>query len=297
MKVAFLGTGSMGRPMAANLIAAGHEVAVWNRTRSKAEPLGERGARVADSVADAVDGVEVAMTMLSDDSAVEEIVFGSNGSDESLLESLPSDAVHASMSTISPGFSRDLTEIHQSEGQHFIAAPVFGRPDMAEAKKLWVIPGGDPAQVKRCRPLFDAVGQGMFEAGPEPHHANVIKLAGNFIIASMIEMLGEVFALVQKSGIDPENFHSMMNNLVKSPIFENYGNNILRRKTEPGFQMKLGAKDMRLLLAAAEQAEAPMPLAALIHQNFISGMARGRAEQDWSALGAVLAENAGIDDE
>jgi 3-hydroxyisobutyrate dehydrogenase-like beta-hydroxyacid dehydrogenase len=292
MKIGFIGLGSMGLPMARNLLDAGHELVVYNRTRSRADELARKGGRVAGSPREAAQGAEILITMLADDTAVEEVMFGDQGG----LAGLKSGAVHASMSTISHLLSRRLAEQHRSKRQGYVAAPVFGRPEAAEAAKLWIVAAGETELIERCQPVFDAMGQGVEMVGDDPPMANVLKLAGNFLLASAIEAMGEAFALVQKSGIEPARFLEIVNGrLIRSPIYENYGKLIADRRWEPaGFKLRHGLKDVRLALAAAEEATAPMPLASLIRDHYLSAMARGWGDIDWAALARVVEEDAGI---
>jgi 3-hydroxyisobutyrate dehydrogenase-like beta-hydroxyacid dehydrogenase len=299
MKLGFIGLGGMGRPMAQNLLTAGHELTVYNRTRARAEPLREQGARVAQSPAEAAQGNEAVVSILADDKAVEDVVFG----DEGLTRGLDTGAVHVSSSTLSVDLSKRLASAHQALGQGYVAAPVFGRPDAAVARQLWVIAAGRTAHVDRCLPIFDAVGRGLSRVGEEAPAANVVKLAGNFIIASMIESLGEAFALTRKSGVDPGVFLEVLRSVLgqSSPIFERYAGLIAadvlappETPARPGFKMYLGLKDVRLALAAGEAAEVPMPLASLLRDQMLSAVAQGRGDLDWSALAALAAERAGL---
>jgi 3-hydroxyisobutyrate dehydrogenase-like beta-hydroxyacid dehydrogenase len=296
MKVGFIGLGNMGQPIASNLIKAGHELTVYNRTKSRAEELLSLGAQVADSPGQAAQEAEVLITMLSNDAAVEQVIFGTEKS-TGAIEELPTGAIHISMSTISAACGQQLASLHAQAEQGYISAPVFGRPEAAAAAKLWVIAAGDTQQIEHCRPLLDAISQGVFIVGEEASRANVVKLAGNFMIASMLEALGESFALMQKSGVEPKQFLEIINTaLFKSPIYENYGNLIVQEKYEPaGFKLRLGLKDVRLVLEAAETATVPMPLASLIHDHFLSGVARGYGDIDWAGLGLINALDAGIE--
>src|ERR1700730_4941980 len=278
MRVAFIGLGNMGAPMARNLIRAGHDVTVYNRTRAKAEPLAANGARIADSVAHAVRGCEVAVTMLADDHAVQEAVFGADG----MLQALPRGAVHMSTSTISVEMSKRLTTAHMAAGQGYIATPVLGRPEAAAAQKLWVIAAGPPDLVDRGQPLITALGRGFTIVGRDPWQANLVKLASNFMIVSLIETLGEAFALLRKAGISVHQFLEIANTLFGSPVFGVYSQIIADEKYEPaGFRMKLGLKDVTLGQAAAEEQAVPMPLAGIIRDHFLEGVALGYGDQDW----------------
>src|SRR2546421_723746 len=254
--------------------------------------LKQLGATVADGPAAAARGAEVLITMLGDDDAVEAMVLGDGGA----LAALPRGAIHISMSTISPALSRRLSERHRASGQTYVAAPVFGRPEAAEAKKLWVVAAGPAPAIERCRPLFDAMGQGTIVAGEEPARSNVIKLAGNFLIAAAIEAMGEAFAFGRKHGIAPAELLDVVNGkLFRSPIYENYGKLIADERYEPaGFKLKYGLKDVRLTLAAAEEVAAPMPVASVIRDHYLSGVARGWQDIDWAALARVAAADAGL---
>jgi len=291
-KIAFIGLGNMGLPIARNLLKAGHDLTVYNRTRSRAEDLRTSGMEIADSPAAASLGAAAVMTMLADDRAVEQVVFAADG----VLSALPPGGVHISLSTISPALSRRLTAAHRERSQAYIAAPVFGRPEAAEAAKLVVVAAGPPEAVERCRPLLEPIGRKLFVLDVEPSAANVVKLAGNFLIVSMLETLGEAFALVRKGGVDPKQFLEITaGSIFQSPVYENYGKIIAERRFEPaGFNMTLGMKDVRLLLGAAEELAAPLPLASMIHDHMLSAIARGQTEIDWSAIAEIAAENAGL---
>ncbi len=291
MDVGFIGLGQMGQAMALNLVKAGHRVVVFNRTRAKSEALASEGAEIAESVADACRRA-VLITMLAGDDAVEAVFFGNaNG-----LSALGQGAIHISMSTISVALSDRLAEAHRNAGHSYVAAPVFGRPEAAAAAKLFVVAAGPEATLARCQPLFDAVGQRTFVIGDKPSSANLVKLSGNFLLAAMIECLGEAFALVRKGGIDPHRYLEILTNtLFSAPAYKTYGTIIANQQYEPaGFKMSLGLKDVRLALAAADALATPMPVASLVHDHFLAGVAQGAADSDWSALARLAAANAGL---
>jgi 3-hydroxyisobutyrate dehydrogenase-like beta-hydroxyacid dehydrogenase len=291
MEVGIIGLGRMGGAIASRLIAAGHQVKVYNRTRSRAEALKTAGAIIADSPADASSG-EAVITMLADDPAVEAVVFGPQG----VLQGLGKNQVHISMSTITVALAERLVAAHVAAGQCYLAAPVFGRPDAAAAGKLFVVAGGEANLVARCQPVLDAVTQRTFVIGDTPAWANLVKLSGNFLIAAMIECLGETVALMRKSGVDPQRFIDIMTgSLFAAPVYRTYGELIVEQRFEPaGFAVPLGLKDIRSALAAAEARAVPMPVASLLRDHFISTIARGGEALDWSALARVAAENAGL---
>ena len=295
MKLAFLGTGNMGAPMALNLIRAGHEVAVYNRTPRKADPLAKAGARLALSPAEAVQGADVAITMLANDQAVREAMLAAGDEERSAIDALAPGAVHMSASTISVAFSKELAEAHAARGQGYVAAPVLGRPEAAAAKKLWIMAAGPPDQLDHCRPLMEAIGRGVSIVGEQPWRANLAKIAADFMLASMLEAMAEAFALIKKSGTDMHAFLEILNALFSSPVYANYGQIIADQKFEPaGFRLTLGLKDVGLALAAAQDAAAPMPLASLIRDHYLSAIAHGRGDADWSALAEVVARDAGL---
>jgi 3-hydroxyisobutyrate dehydrogenase-like beta-hydroxyacid dehydrogenase len=292
MKVGFIGLGRMGSAMARNLLRAGHEVVVFNRSREKAEALVADGARVADSPAGVCLGSEAVMTMLADDPAVEQVVFGENG----IASALPEGAIHISCSTISVSLARRLTAEHRRRGQGYLSVPVFGRPEAAESQTLLVVAAGPPEAVERCRPLFDAIGRQTFVAGSDPFQANAVKLCGNFMIAATLETFAEAFATLRKADVPPHTFLEVMNQLFGSPLYANYGRMIADRKFAPaGFALRLGLKDARLVLEAAEEFAAPMPLASLIRDRLLSAMAHGQADLDWSSVARTAERAAGIE--
>ena len=295
MNVAFIGLGNMGSAMAQNLIKAGHQLRVYNRTRSRAEEL--KGAHIAATPGEAAEGVEIAITMLADDHALESVVFSSEKTGKgSVLASLPANAIHISMSTISVALSRRMAAAHAERKQHYVSAPVFGRPEAAAAAKLFIVAAGPSAQVKRCQPLFDAMGQKTFVVGEDASGANLIKLNGNFLITTVIESLAESFALVRKSGLDANQFLEILTStLFNAPIYKTYGGLIVADKfTPPGFKVPLGLKDNRLLLAAAEEAAVPMPMASLVRDRFLAAVAQGFSELDWASIARISANDAGL---
>jgi 3-hydroxyisobutyrate dehydrogenase-like beta-hydroxyacid dehydrogenase len=291
MKLGFIGLGHMGAGMAANLLKAGHEVTVYNRSSGKAQALSERGARVATRVAEAC-RAEAIITMLANDDAVQSVVFDDGG----ILASAAPGTVHISMSTIGVGLSARLAAAHAGATQRFIAAPVFGRPEAAAAAQLYIVAAGARAAVDECAALFNAMGQKLFYLGIEPPAANLVKLSGNFLIASVIESLGEAMALIGKAGIDQRTYLDLLTStLFNVPLYKNYGGLIVERKFEPaGFAAPLGLKDIGLTLAAAGELQVPMPVASLLHDRLLTLVARGGAALDWSAIASLSAADAGL---
>jgi 3-hydroxyisobutyrate dehydrogenase-like beta-hydroxyacid dehydrogenase len=290
MNIGFIGLGRMGSAMAANLVKAGHEVTVFNRSAQKLRPLLEQGAHAAATIAEACRG-ELVITMLADDIAVADVAFSDGG----ILSSLPKGGLHLSMSTISVELSKRLTEAHAQAAQQFVAAPVFGRPDAAAAAKIYIVVGGDPAAIKRCQPLLDVLGQKSFPIGTAPASANLVKLSGNFLMASAIEALGEAIALVAKAGIDRQVFVDLItSSILNAPPYKIYGGLIAQGQFEPAlFAAPLGFKDIRLALAAGEGLRVPMPLASLLHDRFLRLLAEGGERLDWAAIGGLAGRDAG----
>lgn len=291
MKVGFIGLGRMGTAMTENLLRAGHEVTVYDRTPSKAQALLTQGARRAAHIEDACRG-DAVLTMLAHDDAVQNVVLGDGG----VLRALKKGTIHVSMSTISVALCEKLADAHASAGQSFLAAPVFGRPDVAAKGKLFIMAAGKPELIDACAPLFDAMGQKTFRIGDAPPAASLVKLSGNFLIASVLEALSEAMALIRKAGIDPQRYFELLTStLFTGPVFTNYGGLIAQQQYEPaGFTAQLGEKDIRLALAAAEQLRVPMPLASLVHDRLQTLIARGGEQLDWSALGQLAVNDAGL---
>jgi 3-hydroxyisobutyrate dehydrogenase-like beta-hydroxyacid dehydrogenase len=290
VKVGFIGLGQMGLGMAANLLKAGHDVTVYNRTATKVEALVAQGAKAAARVSDACRG-DAVITMLADDGAVETVVTSDGG----IIGSLPSDAIHISSSTISVALSERLAAAHAKAGQLFVAAPVIGRPDAAAAGQLFVVAAGAPDAIKAAASLFDAIGQKTFVVSEKPKAANLLKLSGNFLIASVIESVGEAMALIGKAGIDRRQYLDILTStLFDAAVYKTYGGLIADGKFEPaGFAAPLGQKDIRLTLAAAEDLRVPMPLASLLRDRFLTLLAHGGDKLDWSAIGQLAAKDAG----
>lgn len=291
MKVGFVGLGNMGLGMAGNLLKAGHDMLVYNRTPDKTKPLVEKGARLASSVADACKG-DVVITMLADDSAVESVVLGDAG----ILANLSKGAIHVSASTISVALADKLTTEHGKRGQRFVSAPVFGRPEAAAAAKLFIVVAGAADAVDTCMPLFEAMGQKTFHFGDKPSNANLVKISGNFMISSTIETLSEAMALVAKGGLDQHQYLDFLTStLFNAPIYKTYGTLIADKKFKPaGFAAPLGLKDARLALAAGDALRVPLPLANLVRDRFLRLLARGDETLDWSAISMLAAEDSGL---
>jgi 3-hydroxyisobutyrate dehydrogenase-like beta-hydroxyacid dehydrogenase len=290
MKIGFIGLGHMGAAMAANLVKAGHDVTVFNRSPGKSTVLINLGAHEAASVAEACDG-EAVVTMLANDDAATDVAWGAGG----IIAHLREGAIHLSMSTISVALSKRLTQAHAQVGQRYVAAPVFGRPDMAAAAKLFIVAAGDPAAVAVCKPLFDALGQKTSTIGTEPSAANLVKLTANFLQASVIEALGEAIALIGKAGIDRIEYVNLLTSTIfTSPAYTIFGPLIATGRFGPAaFAAPLGFKDIRLALAEAETLRVPMPLANLLHDRFLRLFAQGGEKLDWSAIGGLASEDAG----
>jgi 3-hydroxyisobutyrate dehydrogenase-like beta-hydroxyacid dehydrogenase len=287
MNIGFIGLGNMGAPMARNLVHSGHALTVYNRTRKEIE-----GAAFFTSASQLGASADVLMTMVADDAALRAVMLEEKGA----IHSMKRGAFHVSMSTISVALSKELTALHAERGQIFVSAPVFGRPDAATAAKLWVVSAGPLFAIDKCRPLFEVLGQGIFVVGDDPPAANVVKLCGNFMIASTMESLGEAMAFARKSGVKASDLLNVLTgSLFNAPIYKNYGTLIAEERYEPpGLRMRLGLKDLRLVLAAADAVDAPMPTASIVHDTMLTAVANGLGDIDWSGVGRISAERAGL---
>jgi 3-hydroxyisobutyrate dehydrogenase-like beta-hydroxyacid dehydrogenase len=286
--IGFCGMGMMGRPMAANLVAAGFTVRGWNRTRGKAP----QGVVECESPRDTATGARIVITMLADDAAVQAVMLGEHG----LLGALREGGIHLGMSTISTALSQRLYEAHKAAKQSFVAAPVFGRPDAAAARKLRIVAGGDEQAITQSKPIFDALAEGVFPVGTAVQ-ASLAKLCGNFMIAALIESFGEAFAVAEKSGMDPVRLAETLSKILfaSAPLPTGYASRIAATQFEPaGFAMPLGFKDISLALRAAEDLKVPLPLASLIKNNIVAALANGRDKWDWGGLVSAVREAAGL---
>jgi 3-hydroxyisobutyrate dehydrogenase-like beta-hydroxyacid dehydrogenase len=291
MDVGFIGLGGMGSGMALELVKAGHKVRVWNRSRGPAEKLAKEGAILVERPQDAFQG-EAAVTMLADDDAIAAVIL-----DPGVLAQARRDLVHIVTATISVGFAKRLEKIHAECGLGYVAAPVMGRPDVASAGDLNILVAGDPAQIRRVQLLLDAMGKATWVVGAAPHQANVAKLAANFTLASAIEAMAESIALARRYDVDPKKLIEIFTGtLFAAPAYKIYGPAILKgRFEEAGFKLSLGLKDVRLALAAGEQAGAPLPFASVLHDNFVDAIAHGDGDKDWAAVSNVALRRAGLE--
>jgi 3-hydroxyisobutyrate dehydrogenase-like beta-hydroxyacid dehydrogenase len=280
----------MGSGLAESLLRAGHDVMIWNRSKPPLERLRAKGAHAVDALADAF-AVDAVVTMLANDEAVREVVL-----DGGLLKHAGAGTVHVMSATISVALAKELEAVHARERVALVCAPVLGRPDVAEKGELNVLAAGAPMALAKVQPVLDAIGRNTWNMGEKPHMANVAKLAANCMIAATIELLAEVFAFTEKSGLDPKIFFEMATNtLFAAPVFTTYGRLILERDFEPAkFKLKLGLKDVRLALAAGEAAEVPLPIASVLRDSFLDAVAHGAADKDWAAMSQVSFRRAGL---
>lgn len=289
--IGVIGLGSMGGGMANRLLDTGHAVTVYNRTASVAAPFVARGAaQAAHPSAAAATGTVI--TMVANDAALDQVMAGAHG----LLAGLPQGGVHISMSTISAALAKSLAERHAAHGSHFVAAPVFGRGDAAASGKLWIMLSGAATAKTQARPVLETLSQGIEDLGEAPDAAPLGKIAGNFLIGSATEAMGEAFALLRKSGVDVRAWHSLLTRgIFASPIYLNYGRLMLDQKfSPPGFKLALGAKDINLALAASLEKQVPMPFASVLRDRHLTAIAQGRGEWDWTAIAVGAANDAGL---
>jgi 3-hydroxyisobutyrate dehydrogenase-like beta-hydroxyacid dehydrogenase len=290
MKIGFIGLGHMGRGIAHNILKAGHDLTVWNRSPAAAQEFGKLGAHVAKSIEDTLQG-DAVFSMLPTDGAIRE-----QGLDGTLLAKAAKGLIHVNMATISIAFAKDLATSHDQHGLAYISAPVFGRPDAAERGELVVVRGGNPDAIAKLQSVFAAIGKRQVDAGEEAWKANLFKMSGNMMIASALETMGEVCALLRKGGVDHAQFiDTMANTLFASPVYQGYGRMIVAEAFSPaGFTMKLGQKDVNLVREAGKDLEVPVPLADFVSARFQKGIDTGLGEKEWAATAALAAQEAGL---
>lgn len=289
MEIGFLGLGAMGAAMAANVLKAGHQLRVWNRSAGPVETLMALGAQAAASPAGAFNA-DIVCSMLADDAAVRAVVLESGA-----LQNARPGTVHVNFATISVALAGELAEAHRKAGVGYVAAPVFGRPNVAAAAALQIVAAGDAGAIDRVQPLLDRLGEKTWRVGTMPHHANIVKIAGNFMIAGAVEALGEASALVEAYDVAAPQFIDLMTaTIFACPVYKNYGPQIRDRRYEPpGFALKLGLKDVRLALQAGDSAAVPMPLASVARDNLLDAIAHGDGNRDWAAMAEVSRRRAG----
>jgi 3-hydroxyisobutyrate dehydrogenase-like beta-hydroxyacid dehydrogenase len=291
MDVGFIGLGRMGKAMAANLLRAGHTLRVWNRSRAAALELEPLGARVAAQAADAAAGAEVLMLMLADDAATRTVLL-----DQRVLERLPQGAICVNLATVSVAAAQELAGLAAGRGVGYVAAPVFGRPEVAASARLNIVVAGADEAVARVRPLLAVIGERIWPVGTAPERANVVKLAGNFMIASALETMGEAAALARSHGVSAQQLLEILTStLFAAPVYQGYGRLIAEQRYTPaGFALTLGLKDVRLALQAGEAAHVPMPFASVLRDRFLEAVAAGASDLDWSSIAELAARHAGI---
>jgi 3-hydroxyisobutyrate dehydrogenase-like beta-hydroxyacid dehydrogenase len=292
MKLGVLGLGKMGVGIASNLIKAGHDVIVWNRSAAKTQPLIALGATSAATPRQAAAGREVLITMLADDAALHSVAYGEDG----FIAGLKENALHVSMSTIATTTAEKFRQDHAARRQRFISAPVFGRPEAAAAAKLFILAAGEEADLQTAAPIFSAVGQRVFKLGTNPQAANLVKLCGNFVILAAVEAMGEAMTLAEKGGVQRAQLLEVLTGtLFDAPPYRNYGAMLAEKKYKPaGFAAPLGLKDMRLAGQAADTLRVPMPLLGILRDHLLQTIAVDGEDIDWSAIGSAIDKNAGI---
>jgi 3-hydroxyisobutyrate dehydrogenase-like beta-hydroxyacid dehydrogenase len=292
MEIGYVGLGGMGHAMASNLISKGHTLRVWNRSPGKAADLVGQGATLVEHPGQAVAGDGIVFTMVADDAALEQVVGGANG----IAATLGPGGIHVSMSTVSPETTRKLAALHAERGAAFIAAPVFGRPTAAAAAMLFILAAGDAAARDKVLPLLETMGQRVFPLGDDPVAASIVKLSGNFMIMGVIEAMAEAATLCEKYGVERSAMLDVMTkSIFATPLYVNYGKLIAQHDyANPGFKLSLGFKDANLVLDAATKARVPMPLASMMHDRFLSALAKDRGELDWTAAALNVSEEAGL---
>ena len=287
MRIGFIGLGQMGQGMASRLLDAGHLLSVWNRSPERANVLLAGGARWIENPAQLFDN-EVVISMLADDAAVQSVWI-----DSGLVEKTSPTLTHVNMASVSANMGRQLAQLHRATGSSYVAAPVFGRPEAARQGQLDVVAAGPAVTLERCRTLFETLGRRWFNVGNEAHQANIVKIARNFMLATIIESLGEAFALVEKSGVPPEQFLDIITSTsMNAPAYKDYGRRIIAPPADPTFPLRLGLKDVELALEAAADSAVKLPSAALIREHHLAAIAQGYGDKDWAQLGNWIIERA-----
>lgn len=288
MKIGFIGLGQMGRGMAERLLERGHELVVWNRTPGAAHALEERGARAVSSAEETL-ASEIVITMLADDAALDAVWVTPD-----LPPKMPPGTVHLNMASVSLAMAKRLTALHAACGAQYVSAPVFGRPHAARSGELDIVAAGAREAIARCIPLFEYMGKQWFDLGTDATQANIVKIARNYLLGTIVESLGEAFALVAKSGVEPRTFLDIITSTsMSSPAYRNYGRMIIEQP-EPTFPLRLGLKDVELALTAGDETGVPMPMASVIREQHAAAIEHGYGERDWTALGNYIAEQAGL---
>lgn len=285
MKVGLIGLGSMGLPMAENLLQNGYELVVYNRTISKCQELAQKGAFIANTPAEAASHTDIVFTILSDDTAVENVVFGDDG----ILAGLQPGGIHVSISTISVHLAKKLTNEHENASQHFVSSTVLGRPEAVAAAALRFIVAGPEEAREKVIPILQMLGQDVFTVGDQGYLSNVAKLGNNFLLVSMLESLSEILVMVQKHGVEPKQFLEIINSLFASPVYNTYGKMIINERFDPaGFKLKLGLKDVNLMIDAANEVSTELPIANLAQSHYSYAIEKGWGDLDWAAIMKVL---------
>ena len=289
MKIGFIGLGKMGRGMAERLLERGHELVVWNRSPGAARALEDSGARAACDPEHALEA-DVVITMLADDAALQAVWVIPE-----LPRRMPAGTVHLNMASVSLAMAKRLTSLHAACKARYVSAPVFGRPHAARSGELDIVAAGEREALAHCVPLFDALGKRWFDLGNDATQANIVKIARNYLLGTIVESLGEAFALVAKSGVEPARFLDIITSTsMSAPAYRNYGRMIIEKPEHPTFTLKLGMKDVELALKAGDETGVPMPMAAVIRDQHAAAIARGYGERDWASLGNYIAEQAGL---
>lgn len=291
--IGFIGLGNLGTPIAQNLIEAGYHLQVYNRTLSKTDDLDQTSITKCTSPAEAAEGVSFIITVLSNDTVLKQTVIGDDG----ILKTLPQNAIHISMSTIAPDTADELASLHRQAGSHYLASPVFGRPDAAAAKMLWTCVSGDADVKDAAKPILECTSREVIDFGEKVGSANVVKLTGNFMIQASMEMMAEAYTMAEKFGVDRSQVAEFFGStLFNAPIFKSYGKVIAEKKYEPvGFTTELGYKDASLVLKLSQQSKTPMPFVNIIYNRLLVTLAKGRSQADWAeAFGKGVTDDAGV---
>ena len=291
MKVGFIGTGRMGGAMVGRLMAAGHDVGIYNRTPAKAKPLVDQGAKLVGSIGDAARYGDVVYTMLADDTALEDVVFR-----QGLLDALPKGGIHVCAGTHGIPVIKKLKAAHAEKGQALVCAPMMGRPELVSSGTAGVFASGAAEAMKTCTPLFEALGRKTFEGGADPEAATAMKIANNFVLGCAIEAMGEGFALTRKYGVDTSVFYDVMTDgLFNCSAYKVYGKIMVDESYSKVGQMAvLGLKDANLALEAGNIAAVPLPSGNVWRDRLVGAVAHGDGDKDWAVMALEQARASGL---
>ena len=290
--VACIGLGRMGAGIAGSIQRAGFTLRVYNRTAAKMQPFVDEGATAAESPKDAATGADVVVTNLMDDASVLDSVTGIDG----ILAGLEPGRIHIDTTTISPRCARQLAELHGQHGSRCVVGPVVGRPDVAAKGELRTFLAGEVGAIEECRPVVDAYTSLVIGLGEDPGLASSMKLSVNYMLVATVELMGQVFAFGEKSGISPDMLNLVMGAFFGQPALQEYAQLIRSRDfSDPGFALSGAMKDVELMMQAAGDIRAPLPFGSIVRDKLLTAAARGMEDLDWAVVSEISRMQAGLE--